>query len=715
MKSDRSNVKILVLSLIFMATAVAALTAQSAADGFSANANGPVYRVVSDASSTYIAGQQFSSVNGVGKSHLARLNHNGTLDTTYNPNPNSSLQGMTLNGSKLIVVGSFSSIGGGASGGIARLNYDGTNDGTFTASISSAGPLAVEPSGKVLVGGHFTTVGGVPRNRLARFNANGTLDTTFAPNVDDAVFGIAVQPDGKILIAGQFNNVDGQTRWRFARLNNDGTLDNSFQVNAAYPGAGGSTYSLKLQADGKIIVCGGFARFGDANIPRNNIARVNPNGTMDNTFTPNFGAATYDAEIQPDGKIIVGGLFTTLNGATRERIARLNMDGSVDTGFSASANDIILDIASQSDGGILLVGAFTTFNGFANINRIANLYPNGRLNTDTNTTILGAPPSTMVSLPNGLTLIGGGFTSVGGAARQGMARVGWTGANDSSFANPQLTGWVYSIGVQQDGNYIVGGDYTSAGGTSQAKLARITPNGTIDGTFAPTFNSGGWVNAVAIQPDGKILIGGGFTTVNGVTKNRIARLNATGTIDSTFDSSADVYVDTIAIQADGKILIGGAFGNVGGQTRAGIARLNVNGTLDTSFNPILNGIVRELLDIKIDKDGKILIAGAFTGVNGNARTNIARLNADGSFDASFVNPNIDGGVYNIAITVVGDIFVSGSFQNVGGAPHAQIAMLNPDGTVDSAFQNTAASDKILAMTLRDDGKILIGGYFTSIS
>src|SRR5690606_28869406 len=106
---------------------------------------------------------------------------------------------------------------------------------------------------------------------------------------------------------------------------------------------------------------------------------------------------------------------------------------------------------------------------------------------------------TIVSLPDGKALLGGAFTSVGGAARQGMARVGWTGANDTSFANPQFTGGqVSSIGVQPNGQYIVGGEFTGAGGTARSYLARLNSNGTLDGVFAPTFNSGGWIGAVAI-------------------------------------------------------------------------------------------------------------------------------------------------------------------------------------------------------------------------
>ena len=690
---------------------------QTAADGFPANANGGVYRVTTNSGVIYLAGQQFTQINGSARSGLARLQNNGTLDTSYNPNPNGALQGMATSGLKLIVVGSFTSIGGAPSAGIARLNYDGTNDGTFTASIASAGPIAVQSDGKVLVGGHFTTVGGQPRNRLARFNADGTLDATFQPNVDNAVFGITVQPDGKILICGQFQTVNGASRWSFARLNADGTTDTSFAVNTGFPGANGSTYESVVQADGKIIVAGVFTRFSDGNIVRNNLARLNANGTLDASYSPSFDGAVYGLQLQSDGKALAVGAFQTLNGASHQRIARVNQDGSRDAAFTASADNIANDVTVGQDGTILFCGAFTTVNGTPSINRIARLYPDSRLDVDTVSTVAGGLLKTIVSLPDGKALLGGAFTTVGGASRQGMARVGSNGGVDSSFANPQFTGGqVSSIGVQPNGQYIVGGEFTSVGGSSRPYLARMNSNGTLDGVFAPTFNSGGWIGAVALQQDGKILIGGNFTTVNGTTRTRLARLNASGSLDASFgDPNIDFYVACMAVQADGKIVVGGAFENAGGSPRTGVARFNANGTLDTTFTPVLNGVVHELIDIKIDQNGKIIIAGAFTGVNGVTMTNIARLNADGTRDTGFANPNLDGAVYNVAITAMGGMYIGGGFDNVGGAPHAKLAMLNSDGTVFSSFQNTSANERVFAIAIRDDAKILIGGYFTSVS
>ena len=702
------------LSTLIFATFV---SGQTAADGFQANVNNAVYRVATSSGQIYVAGQQFTQINGTGRFGLARLQADGSLDTMYNPNPNAALQGMATNGLKLIVVGSFTSIGGGPSGGIARLNYDGTNDGTFTAAISGAGPIAVQSDGKVLVGGHFTTVGGQPRNHLVRFNADGTLDATFVPDVDSAVFGITVQPDGKILICGQFQNVNGAQRWSFARLNADGTTDSSFAVTAGFPGANGSTYEAVVQADGKIVVAGGFTRFGEGNTVRNRLARLNADGTPDPSFVPSFDGPVYALQLQSDGKIVAGGSFLTLNGASHERIARVNRDGSRDASFGSSADNIVNDVAVAQDGTILFSGSFTMVNGTPSINRVARVYPDGRLDVDTVTNVAGGLLKTIVSLPNGQALLGGAFTSVGGATRQRMARVAWSGANDSTFADPQFTGGqVSSIGVQPNGQYIVGGEFTSVGGTARPYLARINANGTLDGVFAPTFNSGGWLGAVAIQQDGKILIAGNFTTVNGTTRTRMARLNASGSLDTSFvDPNIDFYVACMAVQADGKIVIGGAFENVSGSQRTGVARLNSNGTLDTAFNPVLNGVVHELIDIKINQNGKIIIAGAFTGVNATPMTNIARLNGDGSRDMGFANPNLDGAVYNVAITAMGAMYIGGGFDNIGGAPHAKLAMLNDNGSVSSSFQNTAANERVFALAIREDAKVLIGGFFTSVN
>src|SRR5687767_15139983 len=166
---------------------------------------------------------------------------------------------------------------------------------------------------------------------------------------------------------------------------------------------------------------------------------------------------------------------------------------------------------------------------------------------------------------------------------------------------------------------------------AMALAGRVEAQSALDG-FDP--NANGEIRVVVAQPDGKILIGGSFTTLspNGgpaVTRNRIARLNPDGTLDAAFDPNANNTVHAIALQADGKIVVGGVFNgdfngpnSIGGQTRNFIARLDPATGLADSFDPHANGIV---YSIALQADGKILAGGRFGTIGGQSRANIARL------------------------------------------------------------------------------------------
>ena len=216
--------------------------------------------------------------------------------------------------------------------------------------------------------------------------------------------------------------------------------------------------------------------------------------------------------------------------------------------------------------------------------------------------------------------------------------------------DPGANGGVLAIAVQADGKILVGGYFTTLGGggtgtTARSYIGRLNPDGTIDTSFDPGANN--WVTALVVQADGKILVGGFFTTLGGgntgtTTRNRIARLNPDGTLDTSFDPGANNPVQALAVQADGSILVAGAFttlggGGTGATTRNFIGRLNTSGTLDTTFNPGANNPVQALA---VQADGRILIGGDFTTLGGGGtgtpiRNHIGRLNSDGALDASF--------------------------------------------------------------------------------
>jgi uncharacterized delta-60 repeat protein len=296
--------------------------------------------------------------------------------------------------------------------------------------------------------------------------------------------------------------------------------------------------------------------------------------------------------LQPDGKILVGGAFTEYNWEPQNRIIRLNTDGSLDDSFNIGTgfNQFVQSIAVQPDGKIIIGGGFTAYNGTTQ-NYIARLNTNGSLDTSFN--------------------IGTGFSDV-----------------------------VHQIVVQDDGKILVGGRFTSYNGTTQNRIARLNANGILDtsfamGTIGMGFNN--FVNSIALQPDGKILVGGLFSNYNGTSRNRIARLNADGTLDTSFDIGTGFNTgagETFIFQPDGKIIIGGGFTTYNGTAQNRIVRLNTDGSLDTSFNigAGFNGgspstIIKTMV---MQPDGKILAGGYFTEYNGTPQNRIARLHGDNS-------------------------------------------------------------------------------------
>lgn len=357
----------------------------------------------------------------------------------------------------------------------------------------------------------------------------GSLDTSFNPGTgaNDTVGEMAVQSDDKIVIAGNLTTYNGTARAYVARVEANGALDTGFIVGS---GASGSVRALALQTDGKILIGGIFTSYNGTG--RNRMARLNSDGSLDMTFDPGTGAdAPVDTiAVQTDGKMIIGGSFTTYDGTPRARIARLNSDGSLDTAFDPG-----------------------------------------------------------------------------------------TGANNN----------VLALALQTDGKVLIGGNFISYNGTGRTRLARLNSDGSLDTSFNVGAGAVGVIQGLALQTDGKIVIGGNFTTYAGVARNRIARVLSDGSLDTGFlpGSGANLTVYNVQIQSDGQILIGGGFTTVNGASRPGIARLNTDGSLEAGFNPGtgVTGSLATVFSMGVQSTGRILIGGDYTSYNGTGRNRLARL------------------------------------------------------------------------------------------
>ncbi|MEY2407618.1 MAG: hypothetical protein QOF48_288, partial [Verrucomicrobiota bacterium] len=660
-------------------------------------ADGDVHCVAVQPDGSIIVGGYFQTINGAARNGIARLKSDGTLDNGFNPglgpeyySSPGSLAAIALQpDGRILIGGYFTTFDGLNRNGITRLNADGTLDITFNPGrgieyLDSAGAvfsIAVQSNGKILLAGSFTTVNGTNRNSVARLNSNGSLDLNFDPGSgaqnggaggsdSDSIYSIAVQSTGRIILAGDFISINGTNRNYVARLNTNGALDLSFNT-ASGPNA--TVYSIAIQSDDKVVMGGGFSSVNGTT--RNNAARLTSAGALDSSF--NSGAGTggegvYTVAVQTNGWVWVGGNFRSINGTQRDRIARFTSAGSLDGAFNPGTgpSSPVYSTAIQTDGKVVIGGAFTIING-TNRSCLARLQATGGLDTTFNPgTGANDTIESLVLQTDGKVLVGGYFTTINGTVRNCVARLSTAGALDATF-NPGsgANDGVLALALQSDGKVIAGGAFTAINGTGRNRIARFNTNGSLDASFNPGSGADADIDAVAVQPDGKILIGGSFTAVNGTNRSRIARLNSSGGLDTTFNSGAGADGDilAIALQPDGRVVLGGQFTSINGINRNYIARLTADGSLDTAFDPgVVNGIGDSsgwgVMAVALQADGKVIVAGEFTGIDGRSRNRLARLNADGRLDRTF-DPGLGAGkqVYSIALQADGKMIVAGAF------------------------------------------------------
>lgn len=357
-------------------------------------ADGEVFSLAVQRDNKVVIGGEFSSVDYVTRTRLARLDAvNGSLDLSFLPTgsgPNGTVRTL-LNQSddRILIGGSFTLVNGVVRNRISRLNYDGSVDTSFNPGSGADGPVHtlaetfLSGSRKVLIGGAFTVINSVARNAVARLNDDGSLDTSFATGLgaNGSVFAVAAYPTnsvnaGKTLIGGDFTFYNGISRTRLARLNQDGSLDTSFDPGS---GANDVVRALAIQTDGRVLVGGSFTNFADA--PLNRIARLNNDGSLDAAFVLGVGAndSVFSIVVQPDQRILLGGEFSRCSGVSRSRISRLMPDGTVDPqiNFGTGANNFIAAVALQPNTNagprIIVGGAFTEFNGIPR-GGVARLY-----------------------------------------------------------------------------------------------------------------------------------------------------------------------------------------------------------------------------------------------------------------------------------------------------------------------------------------------------
>jgi len=755
-----------------------------------------VYAVVTQPDQKIIVGGEFESFAGCARRNIARINADGSCDTTFDPGlgltivyqnfigqivagthrvdlPAKALA-LQADGKILVGVAGHSGFRNGvrtSSEILVRLNADGSLDSSFDARTLNAGngfssvlAIAIQPDGQILVGGAFLYDNGKIRfgssykdGQIARLNPNGSLDPSFVvpdgssyggPN--SGVNAIALQTDGKIVIGGSFREVGFTPRHALARLNADGSVDPGY--NAEDPSTGRSAsgisfasivFGLAVQSDGKVLVAGGLLSV-DFN-QNASLIRVDAAGSRDASFTDwrASSGAIVALALQTDQKVVVGGDFRITTPALRGSLARLNADGSLDLTFDTPGARIdftplhssrnVFAITLHAAGKIVVAGTFDNFDELT-AEGIVQLDPDGSRDPsfDSNGGGENNHVFALIRQPDGKLLVGFGADSrpahLNSARRGGIGRLNVDGTTDAAFTSPfDYDSTVYGIALQPDGKVLVGGGVRLLGSSTTLGLARLHADGTLDAGFVLPEGGGEYGNraAFALQADGKILA----NEVNIFGQRRLVRLNTDGSLDDAFAVPlSGGLTEHIVVQPDGKILVAGLVPGSNGLF-ARLHRLNADGSLDPAFNPGA-GPDENVRAMILQPDGKILIGGWFLNYDGTPRNNVARINADGSVDASFVPSHPYSNYQRIvalALQPDGKVFIGVDFGGNGdGGSVNRVVRLDVNGNVDSSFpQNGTGIElipggelsqaKVHALLLQPDGSLIVGGDFDVVN
>ncbi|SHK06382.1 delta-60 repeat domain-containing protein/Por secretion system C-terminal sorting domain-containing protein [Hymenobacter psychrotolerans DSM 18569] len=547
---------------------------------------------------------------------------------------------------------------------------------------------------------------------------------------------VAQQPDGKRVIVGGFEYVNGLPARAIARLNADGSLDQAFQANvtittASYPLLKRPA-QVRILPNGKILL----ATMGNSQdtlvvsgLKRVELMQLNADGTPDPTF--NVGAGSHNDNfitnllVQPDGKILVAGPIASFNTSGRfRRIVRLLSNGAVDAGFDAALAPMreISAVALQPDGKMVVSADFYRFNSSQTDTRIIRLQANGSVdNTFQSYTTTALVQKLQVQADGKVIMAGVEGLSTGGPYSNVVMRLQTNGQPDPSFVLDPVAAaggtvqlnYLTDLQLQQDGKILVG-LYVP----NQYRLLRLNATGSIDQTWQVSSEPNWGPKTICVQPDGRVLIGGNITQAGG-QPGGLFLLSQTGALDTSFRPSIQIpgTVSAISLQPDGKIIVGGNFHEIGATVADNLARLNADGTLDVAFTNQC-GTNRPVHTVKVQSDGKIVVGGAFSEIGGFQRTALARLLTTGSIDPGFIpntlfTPSSSPYTLTTVKTVLplsdGSVWVGGNFRNTAGG--YGLAKATTTGVPDPSL-TVPSTGLVNTLCQQTDGNIVVGGSFT---
>ena len=603
--------------------------------------DGYVYVVVADGAGGWYIGGSFANVGGQARSNLAHIKADKTLDTAFNPNPDSTVQCLLLDGTTMYVGGGFASIGGQARSRIAALDTTvNTNNATsFDPDASNSVESLVLSGTTLYVGGYFNTIGGQDRYRIAALDTTTGNATAWDPNPDDSVYSMALS--GSILyVVGRFESIGGQARNYIAAL--DTTTGNATAWN---PDANASVRTLLLSGS-TVYVGGYFTSIGGES--RSYIAALDAAVNTNNAMVWNPGANfTPWSMVLSGSTLYVGGQFSSAGGYIRNNIAALSISDGSPTTWDPDADDIVYSLV-LSGSTLYAGGDFATIGGQAR-SRIA------ALDTNTGNATLwdpGADGTVKALVLNGATLYAGGdFATIGGQTRSRIAAMDTLSDNATAW-NPYADNTVNAMLISNSTLY-VGGVFTSIGGQARSGIAALDT--TVDTNCATTWNPAAnpaYVNTMILSGS-TLYVGGRFSSCGGESRSYIAALdittgNATAWNPNATGGGFSKGIDCLAL-SDSTLYVGGEYTEIGGQTRNSLAALDTANGNASTWDPDITGIdLYPGVHSLVLSDSTLCAMGGFFTVSDKPRHGLATF--------TFVPPSTtvspQGGTYSVAQSVV---------------------------------------------------------------
>lgn len=676
--------------------------------------SGDVYCMAQQADGKLLVGGAFVEANGQSANSLVRFNADGSVDTGWTPSVQTPVVAMSVSQDGNVYALTWTN----GNGWLLKIPLagNGAADPAFLVSDFSiwASAVVADDAGHVYV---------APVNsQIARYDAHtGARDTSWHSPANGN--NLALDHAGHMYVnVERINVADGNpdVSWTPPQLNGVGTV--------------------VLGSDGYLYVSG-FTQLGTTSIRELARFPVNGYGAVDASWQPDPQSNTSQPQIDAmlplaDGSVLVAGLFDRVGGQPQTNLARLTgAQGQADRQWTTSSDGVVTSLVVAASGSIYAGGSYAMIGG-APAASVARLLAAGNRDTGFDAGVFagGVVAAIAYDPSSGHTYIGGRFDWAGGAVHHNILRVAsdgsldpdWIPATDSVQTAPLSIGGVKAIAISASGDVYLGGGFARVNGIPRHDLAKLinSPAGAIDPAWSPSpagssssFPDGTSINALAVDNHGRVIVGGDFKSIGGVTQEMIARVDAAGAVDTGWRPDPVDPIERLAYDGnDGLYFV---FNDTYNSTSK-IGKLSVSsGTFDYAWDSTMNGY-QYVSDIVFARPGWLYLANPSPWLPPTDQ--LLRVSpSTGGVDAVW-HPQVDCSVMRLAPDTAG-AFVYASGQHVlggGFSPPSQACAyrITAAGDVDTSFApiwTTGSNDGIWAAAVGSGGTAYLGGFFSNVS